>query len=243
MSRMMEPVRYLPSGDCAITVEFGDRVDRDVNAHVMALHRALKQQPPVGVIEAVPTFRSLLVHYDPQILSVARLREVVESLRPGAGKAAGRGRTMILPVAYGGTHGPDLGAVATACGISADEAVRLHSGLTHHVYMIGFAPGHPYLGDLPEELTLPRRATPRTRLPAGTVAIAVGQTVIYPFVSPGGWHAIGCTPARLFDIDRDPPALLGAGDRVRFRPIAADEYDALTARSTEECVEIMDDEE
>lgn len=240
---MIEPVRYLPSGDCAMTVEFGDRVDRDVNARVMALHRALKQQRPEGMVEAVPTFRSLLVHYDPEVLSAARLREVIESLRPAAAKAVGLGRTVTLPVAYGGTHGPDLEAVAMACGIAADKAVRLHSGITHHVYMIGFAPGHPYLGDLPEALTLPRRATPRTRLPAGTVAIAVGQTVIYPFASPGGWHAIGRTPARLFDIDREPPALLGAGDRVRFRPIPAEEYDSLTAQPADACVEIADDEE
>jgi inhibitor of KinA len=234
-------VRYLPSGDCALTVEFGDGIDRAVNARVMALHRALKRQRPRGVIETVPTFRSLLVHYDPLVLDLARLQEAIEALRPDEAEAAGRGRTVILPVAYGGTHGPDLEAVAAAGGIAADEAVRLHCAITHHVYMIGFAPGHPYLGDLPEALTLPRRTTPRTRLAAGTVAIAVGQTVIYPFGSPGGWHAIGRTPARLFDIGRDPPALLRAGDRVRFRPVGTEEYDALAARPSEERVEIVED--
>ena len=237
---MTGPVRFLPSGDCALTVEFGDRVDRAVNARVMALWRALERERPEGVTEAVPTFRSLLVHYDPLVIDATRLREAIEGLRPDEAVAEGRGRTVTLPVAYGGAHGPDLTDVAEGAGIDPDEAVRLHSAITHHVYMIGFAPGHPYLGDLPEALTLPRRATPRTRLEAGTVAIAVGQTVIYPFPSPGGWHAIGRTPARLFDIDRDPPALLAAGDRVRFRPVEAAEFDALAADPPEARVEIAE---
>ena len=234
----MTEIRYLPSGDCAMAVEFGDRVDRAVNARVMALHRAVTREPPEGVIETVPTFRSLLVHYDPLVLDAARLREALEALRPEAAEADERGRTLTLPVAYGGDHGPDLAEVAGSAGITPDEVVRMHSGIAHHVYMIGFAPGHPYLGDLPEALTLPRRATPRTRLAAGSVAIAVGQTVIYPFPSPGGWHVIGRTPAVLFDIGRDPPALLAAGDRVRFRPVDAGDYEALAARPAAERVEI-----
>ena len=232
--------RFLPSGDCALVVEFGDQVDRAVSARVMALHRALARAGIEGVVEAVPTFRSLLVHYDPLKIGAARLQERIGELPVDDAVSAEAARIATLPVTYGGEHGPDIGDVAAAAGISEEEVVGLHSGITHYVYMIGFAPGHPYLGDLPEALALPRRQTPRTRIPAGTVAIAVGQTVVYPFESPGGWHAIGRTPARLFDIRREHPALLRAGDQVEFRPVAAEEYDALAARPPEERVEIRE---
>ncbi|WP_340110310.1 5-oxoprolinase subunit PxpB [Pikeienuella sp. HZG-20] len=242
---MAKEIRYLPSGDCALTVEFGDRVDRALSARAMALRRALERGAREGVIEGVietvPTFRSLMVHYDPLIISGARLRAEIEALEIDDSEDEAASRTVTLPVVYGGEHGPDLEDVAKAGGVTPAEAVKLHSEITHYVYMMGFAPGHPYLGDLPRELTLPRRETPRTRIPAGTVAIAVGQTVIYPFESPGGWSAIGRTPAVLFDIRTDPPSLLRAGDHVRFRPIEAKEYDDLAARPPAERVEIDGD--
>lgn len=223
-------MRYLPSGDCAVTVEFGRVVDRHANMQVMALRDALEASALEGVIETVPTFRSLMIHYDPLLISYASLCDKIAALEVGALRPASEGRVITLPVAYGGVHGPDLGDVAAASGLNEDEAIALHSGITHYVYMIGFAPGHPYLGDLPDALTLPRRKTPRTRIAPGTVAIAVGQTVIYPFTSPGGWHAIGRTPASLFDIEREIPTLLRAGDKVRFRPIGDDEFDELVTR-------------
>lgn len=207
----------------------------------MALRRALERGSIEGVIETVPTFRSLMVHYDPLVISGARLRAQIEVLATDEAEAEAEGRAVTLPVVYGGSHGPDLEDVAKAGGVTAEAAAKLHSDITHYVYMMGFAPGHPYLGDLPKELTLPRRKTPRTRIPAGTVAIAVGQTVIYPFESPGGWRAIGRTPAVLFDIRRDPPSLLRAGDHVRFRPIEVDEYDHLLSRPAAERVEIAGD--
>lgn len=235
---MSDDIRYLPSGDSALTVEFGDRVDRALSARAMALRRALERGAIEGVIETVPTFRSLMVHYDPLLISGAHLRTQIEALEIDEAEDEAEGRTVTLPVVYGGTHGPDLDDVAEAGGVTPEEAAKLHSAITHYVYMMGFAPGHPYLGDLPEELTLPRRKTPRTRIPAGTVAIAVGQTVIYPFESPGGWRAIGRTPAVLFDIQSDPPSLLRAGDHVRFRPIEAEEYDDLLSRPPAERAEI-----
>jgi KipI family sensor histidine kinase inhibitor len=231
-------VRYLPSGDCALTVEFGRGVDRRLNMQVMALDAALKARALDGVTETVPTFRSLIVHYDPSVINHARLCKEIDALDIAPSQEMAAGRLITLPVAYGGAHGPDLGDVAAAGGLSVDEAIALHSGITHYVYMIGFAPGHPYMGDLPAALTLPRRRTPRTRIAPGTVAVAVGQTVIYPFASPGGWHAIGRTPAQLFDIGREVPALLRAGDEVRLRPIEPDEYDDLLTRPASERVTV-----
>ena len=231
-------VRYLPSGDCALTVEFGRSVDRQINRQVMALDAALAVRALEGVTETVPTFRSLIVHYDPSVIDHARLCAEIGALDAAPAQQMAAGRLITLPVAYGGTHGPDLDDVAAAGGLTACDAIALHSGITHYVYMIGFAPGHPYMGDLPAALTLPRRKTPRTRIAPGTVAIAVGQTVIYPFASPGGWHAIGRTPAVLFDIDRKVPALLRAGDQVQLRAIQPDEYDELMTRPPSERITV-----
>lgn len=235
---MRPGVRYLPSGDCALTVEFGNNVDRALNRQVMALDAALKARSLEGVTETVPTFRSLIVHYDPVVLDHARLCRELDGLEIAPSQEKDGGRLITLPVAYGGAHGPDLGDVAAAGGLSEQEAIALHSSVTHYVYMIGFAPGHPYMGDLPAQLTLPRRKTPRTRIAPGTVAVAVGQTVIYPFASPGGWHAIGRTPVELFDINRTAPALLRAGDRVQLRPVEPREYDDLLTRPSDEQITI-----
>jgi len=235
---MRPEVTYLPSGDCALTVEFGRSVDRQVNLQVMALDAALKDRALDGVIETVPTFRSLMVHYHPSVIDHDRLCAEIGTLDIAPEGAASAGRLITLPVAYGGDHGPDLQDVAQAGGLSPEDAIARHSGITHYVYMIGFAPGHPYMGDLPPELTLPRRKTPRTRIAPGTVAVAVGQTVIYPFASPGGWHAIGRTPVALCDIAREVPALLRAGDKVRLRPIGPDEYDGMLGRPVRDCITI-----
>ena len=240
---MRRGVRYLPVGDSALTVEFGQGIDRRLNALVMALDAALRARAVPGVTETVPTFRSLMIHYDPAVLSHAALCNEIDALDIAPVQDAQSGRLVTLPVAYGGVHGPDLEDVAAAGGLSEAEAIALHSGITHYVYMIGFAPGHPYMGDLPPELTLPRRRTPRTHIAPGTVAVAVGQTVIYPFASPGGWHAIGRTPADLFDITRTEPALLRAGDQVRLRNIEAAEFDHLMAGPASERFTIAEQSE
>lgn len=235
---MGSDLRYLPGGDCALTIEFGSVVDRRVNRRVMALCHALEARTPEGVIALVPTFRSLTVHYDPLVIGHDRLCDTVAALESGPSEEVQDARMITIPVCYGGAHGPDLADVAEAGGLTEDAAIALHSDITHHVYMIGFAPGHPYLGDLPDALRLPRRKTPRKRIAPGTVAVAVGQTVIYPFASPGGWHAIGQTPAVLFDITRETPTLLRAGDKVRFRPVSAGEFDDLLARPAPERIEM-----
>lgn len=171
-------VRFLPSGDTALVVEFGSTVDRALHDQVLRLAATLREAPPPGVVETVPTFRSLLVHYDPLATSAAALTRVIETLLRRR-----RNRARIA-ACYEGEHAPDLAEVAQRTGLSPAEAIALHSGTRYHVYMIGFVPGFPYLGDLAKPLRLPRRANPRVRVPAGSVAIATAMTGIYPIGSP-----------------------------------------------------------
>jgi antagonist of KipI len=211
--------RALPVGDAALTVELGATLDGRTNARVRSLDRDLARRPFDGFREAVPTHRSLLVLYDP---AVARFPDVARDLRTRAAATAEPlppGRHHEIPVAYGGENGPDLASVAHEHGLSEAEAVRLHSQPEYTAFMLGFTPGFPYLGLVPEALECPRRATPRVRVPAGSVAIAARQTGIYPSASPGGWHVLGRTSVRLFDPLREEPALVAPGDRVRFVPV------------------------
>ena len=212
-------VRFLSVGDRALAVEFGDRIDRALSSAVLRLAAVIRAERPTGVVETVPTFRSLLVHYDPLLTSRADLEGVIARLldRDEGGRA--RGRLWRIPVCYEGESAPDLAEVARLTGRAPSEVVALHCGTRFHVYMLGFLPGFPYLGDLPAALALPRRADPRVRVPAGSIAIATSLTAIYPYRSPGGWHLIGATPIRLFDPARTPPALLMPGDAVQFEPI------------------------
>ncbi|MDR7483074.1 MAG: 5-oxoprolinase subunit PxpB [Armatimonadota bacterium] len=210
--------RLLPLGDCGLLVEFAPEVSPEVNALVRGAEPALARLP--GVCETVPAFRSVLAVYDPRRTTFDRLAEAAEAAVRAAGPARDDlGRLHEIPVAYGGEWGPDLEAVAAALGLSAAEVVALHAGTTYRVYMLGFSPGFPYLGLLPEALRLPRRATPRTRVPAGSVAIADAFAGIYAQDTAGGWHLLGRTPVRLFDPARPDPFLLAPGDRVRFVPV------------------------
>ncbi len=220
-------MRFLPAGDRALVVEFGDRVDRALNAEVLRLDGVLRAARPRGVLETVPTFRSLMVHYDPSATSRADLEGAIARLldnRPGRHADARRWR---IPVCYEGAFAPDLDAVSRLTGLAPAEIVALHHAVSYHVYMLGFLPGFPYLGDLAQPLRLPRRPDPRLRVPAGSISIATSLTAIYPYESPGGWHLIGATPIRLFDAARTPPALLAPGDAVRFEPIGADHFAAI----------------
>ena len=221
--------RFLPQGDAALIVEFGDRIDPALNARVMALAAALRERPIDGVTECVPTFRSLAVHYDPLRLDHAdlatRLRAVVAGLRD----VAPRRRRVTIPACYEDELAPDLPDVAARTGLAPAEVVRLHAGAGYAVFMLGFLPGFPYMGVLPERLHLPRLTTPRLRVPPRSLAIAMGMTAIYPLESPGGWRLVGTVPVDLFAIEADPPALLRPGDRVRFRPVDRTEFDDLRA--------------
>jgi len=221
-------------GDTALSIEYGEAIDPAVNAQVMALYAALQgalaEHALTGVVETVPSFRALAVHYDPLRIGrdelVARLRPWIESARPDV--RAGQGWT--LPACYEGEDlAPDLAEVAAATGLTPDGVIAAHAGAVYPVYILGFVPGFAYLGGVPEVLRLPRRTSPRTAVPAGSVAIAGEMTGVYPLESPGGWHLLGRCPVPMFDSRRDPAVFLAPGDTVRFAAISRAEYDAMKA--------------
>jgi inhibitor of KinA len=220
----MSKPRFLLAGDAALVIEFGNAIDPAINRRVHALAHALQENPLPGLGEAVPTYRSLLVHYDPLQLSHAKIEAYVSgALHRCKDTPPPAPRLIELPTVYGGEHGPDIGFVAEHNGLSVEDVIRLHAGATYTVYMLGFTPGFPYLGGLPDVLAAPRLETPRKRVPAGSVGIAGAQTGVYPLATPGGWRLIGWTPVTLFDPARTPPALLQPGDQVRFVPISLEE--------------------
>lgn len=222
-------VRFTTAGDTAFNVEFGEGIDRPTNARVMALHARLKRAAVPGLVETVPTFRSLLVVYDPAETSRKAVQAAVEAELDGAGDGAAAGTLWRLPVCYDPDLAPDAQEVATALGLPLDRLAELHGSAEYFVYMLGFMPGFAYMGDLPAELERPRRTEPRVRVPAGSVAIAGRLTTVYPWESPGGWHLIGRCPVPLYDAGRSAPVLLAAGDRVRFEAIDRTAFDRITA--------------
>lgn len=223
----------VPLGDSAVTIEFGDEIDPEINAQVVSFAQTVREQDWSGILDIVPTYRSLTIHFDPlQWNSPALTKELRMLPRPKPGQSESHGVLHEIPVLYGGEWGPDLEEVAIFAGLQPEEAVALHASIPYRVYMLGFSPGFPYLGLVPERLAMPRRATPRAKVPAGSVGIADRQTGIYPTATPGGWQLIGRTPIALYRKIRTDPFLLKPGDRVRFKPIARDEFDQLS-RETE----------
>lgn len=223
-------MRFLPAGDLAVSVELGDEISREVNARVLALEYLIQQRGLPGVIETVPTFRSLLVYYDPIVLGhdelVAALTALIPEARPEVLPPA---RTVEIPCCYGGEIGFELDAAAAKIGLAPEEMARLHAGADYYVYFVGFTPGLPYMTGMPDRLTIPRLETPRTRTPAGSVGIGGTQCSIYSVESPGGFWILGRTPLRLYDPASSDPILLKAGDHVRFRPIDRAEFDRIAA--------------
>jgi KipI family sensor histidine kinase inhibitor len=217
--------RFLIAGDSALVVEFGDEISEEVNRKVHTLADVLRKRSLLGLGELVPTYRSLLIHYDPLCLSCGEVKATVsEALQEAGGKPTLELRVVEVPVVYGGEFGLDIQFVAEQNGLSVEEVIALHSGADYTVYMLGFSPGFAYLGGLPEVLATPRLPTPRKLVPAGSVGIAGAQTGIYPIATPGGWRLIGRTPLRLFDPAQEPPVLLRPGDRLRFVPISGEEF-------------------
>jgi KipI family sensor histidine kinase inhibitor len=218
--------RVLLCGDTGVSIEFGDGVDPAINNRVRRLFQVLKSFRPAGILDLIPSYRSLFVEYDPWQCSFEQVLLVVEdAIQKGAALPADVASVMDIPVCYGGEFGPDLDELAATHRLSSQEVIRLHCRPVYTVYMIGFVPGFPYLGGLDERLITPRRRAPRQKVPAGSVGIADRQTGIYPLESPGGWQIIGRTPVRLFDLSKPEPFLLGAGDRVRFIPITRDAFE------------------
>jgi KipI family sensor histidine kinase inhibitor len=220
----MSGYRMKPAGDTTLIVEFGDRIDRIINDQVLTLARAITAAKLDGVSEVAPTFRSLAVHYDPVRQSIGELSRAIETLLAHPKESTPAGRLWRLPVCYDTSLAPDLGDVAAGTGLSASQVIERHSAVTYHVYMLGFLPGQAYLGDLPAELSLPRRPSPRAKVAAGSVAIAMTMTCIFPLETPCGWHLIGTSPVPLWRIGRDATPLLNPGDKVRFDPISLDAY-------------------
>jgi len=227
----MDDIRITDVGDTAFNVEFGDTIDPATNAKVTELRRAIigarRNGGLMGLVETIPTFRSLLIQYDPLTTGRAVLEAEIRAIaRASGGTAPTAARSWLIPVCYDDDLGEDLSGLSAAAGLSRDEAIRLHTGAEFMVYMLGFMPGFAYMGGLPEALRRPRRAAPRLKVPPGSVAVAESLCAVYPWESPGGWHLIGQTPVNFFDLGREPPILLGPGDCVRFRPMGRDAFEA-----------------
>lgn len=223
-------MRFLPAGDLAVSVELGEEISREVNARVLALEYLIQQKGLPGVVETVPTFCSLLVYYDPLVVSYAELTEALRALVAEArAEVLPPARTIEIPCCYGRELGFELDGAAAKLGLTPEEVVRLHAGADYHVYFVGFTPGLPYMTGMPDRLTIPRLETPRTRTPPGSVGIGGMQCCIYPVESPGGFWVLGRTPLCLYDPTAADPILLRAGDHVRFRPIDRGEFDAIAA--------------
>jgi inhibitor of KinA len=229
---MAASVRFLNCGDTALTVEFGATIDARINRKVLALTAALQAAALNGVVELVPTFRSLTIHYNPLETESLRLQEQIRPNIDDFDHAEVPGRRFQIPVCYEAAFGVDLTEVGKVTGLSSAQVIDCHSAPTYTVYAIGFLPGFPYLGGLREELVLPRRQSPRLVVPAGSVAIAMAMTGIYPLDSPGGWHLLGRTPVPLFDARQNPPVLFSPGDTLRFEPVTADRFAQLAAQQT-----------
>lgn len=229
--------RIAPLGDRCLVVEFGKRVDPEIGRTARSFAAQLLANPLDGVLDIVPAFTSVAVHYRPDAFAGPELphahlrRELEAMLARGVAAQSVASRVVEVPVCYGAEFGPDLDEVAAACGLTPDDVIRLHGASPHVVYMLGFAPGFPYVGGLDERLAVPRRSTPRTAIPAGSVAIARDQSVIYPLETPGGWNVIGRTPLRLFDAAAEPPCLLQPGDEVRFVPLSLEQFQNLAEQA------------
>ena len=209
--------KIVPLGDSALLVQLGDEIDLAVNQKIHILASLINSAPLEGLLETVPAYGTLLVHYDPLRLTDAQLLEWLREKLEQVGHAdTKKPRQIVVPVQYGGEYGVDLASVAASHQLSVEEVVQIHASRTYIVYMMGFTPGFPYMGKLDDAILTPRLETPRTLVPAGTVAIAGSQTGIYPIDSPGGWQLIGYTPLRLFDPAADSPFLFSPGDEVRF---------------------------
>jgi inhibitor of KinA len=218
--------RLLPLGDAALTVEFGNEINPMLNTRVIAFAEVVRTRTWEGVLDVVPTYRSVTIHVDPLCLDLNTLMDRLLNLPfalPQETTSSGSHHT--IPVLYGGEGGPDLEDVAAHAKMSSVDVIRLHSSIQYRVYMLGFNPGFPYLGSVPEALAISRLATPRTRVPAGSVGIADRQTGIYPTATPGGWRLIGRTPIELYRPREMKPFLFSPGDMVRFEPITAQEFD------------------
>ena len=225
---MINYPRSMACGDSGVSIEFGDQINEHINAQVLALDAALMTLNPVGVIETVPTYRALLIHYDPVATTYDTVADQALALARYAVNVQPRSRLLKIPVCYEEEYGFDLPAVSQSLGLTSEQVIARHCALEYRVYMLGFQPGFAYLGGLDPNLSLPRRPRPRLGALAGTVSIAAGQCAIHASEGPSGWHWIGRTPARTFIDGATPIFAIEPGDRIRFFSITANEWHELS---------------
>lgn len=222
---MYDKPKYLLAGDSTLIVEFGDKIEEAVNSKIRSLNLAIANGNIPGIKEMVPTYRSLMIIYEPDVIELDHLKNRIEEIQAKLSELKlPEARVIEIPTLYGGEYGPDINFVAEHNKISVEEVISIHTSVEYLIYMIGFTPGFPYLGGMSDKIATPRLQTPRTKIPAGSVGIAGAQTGIYPIESPGGWQLIGRTPVKLYDPYRDEPVLLNAGDYIKFTPIDEKEY-------------------
>lgn len=229
----MDGVRILTAGEQGLVVEFANCIEANINKQVHRLRNILLQQNQGEIKEIVPTYRSLLVYFEPMLITREQLadrvtRLISEAADDDSGVAVGK--VISIPVCYGGEFGPDIGFVAQHNGITEAEVIKIHTSVPYLVYMLGFTPGFPYLGGMSERIATPRLQQPRTCIPAGSVGIAGSQTGFYPVESPGGWQLIGRTPIKAFNPKAENPFLFAAGDYLQFQPITVSEYEEIAVK-------------
>lgn len=224
---MYSEIKYLISGDRAIIMEFGDEISKKINAKIRSTIATIEGKID-GVVELIPTYRSITVVYDP--IKIGYL-ELINKLKEFENSASVEGEETInlveIPTLYGAEYGPDMDFVKSHSGMTEEEVIKIHTGTDYLVYMLGFAPGFTYLGGLDERIATPRLKSPRLKISAGSVGIAGSQTGMYPSDSPGGWQLIGRTPVKLYDPEAEPPVFIQAGDYVRYISIDQEEYDKI----------------
>ena len=237
---MQNNIKILTAGDSSILVEFGKVISPEINRKITAMVQLMKMQHIEGVVDIIPAFCSLLINYDPRVISYEEIKERMQHLlKMDAKMDEGKKKIYEIPVCYGGEFGPDIANIAQHAGLTEEEVIKIHSSRDYLIYMLGFLPGFCYLGGLDERIHTPRLANPRIKISAGSVGIGGSQTGIYPLDSPGGWQLMGMTPVKTYDPDREVPILLEAGDYIRFIPIDEEEYNRikeLVERGEYQCV-------
>lgn len=221
----MQNIKILTAGDASLLIEFGKEISPEINSKITGVVQLMKEQHIEGVVDVIPAFCSLLINYDPRVISydeiTKRMKRILKmDVRAGETKK----RVFEIPVCYGGKYGPDLSFIAENAGLTEEEVIKIHSSRDYLIYMLGFLPGFCYLGGLDERIHTPRLANPRIKISAGSVGIGGSQTGIYPLDSPGGWQLMGMTPVKTYDPNREIPILLSAGDYIRFVPVEEEEY-------------------
>lgn len=222
---MQNKIRILTAGDSSLLIEFGKEISPEINRKISATVQMMREQHIEGVVDIIPAFCSLLINYDPRVVSYEDLKERMQNLvKLDAKTGETKKKVFEIPVCYEGEYGPDIASIAKHAGLTEEEVIQIHSSRDYLIYMLGFLPGFCYLGGLDERIHTPRLANPRIKINAGSVGIGGSQTGIYPLDSPGGWQLMGMTPVKTYDPDREVPILVEAGDYIRFVPIDEAEF-------------------